>query len=128
MDIRRDALIASSGRSKSRNACTLATSSCWKVRASCSALPLIAALVAFLPWGLTGFRAQLGHGLPPGGDDLGPAALAETFIHLFTHNVSFAGSPAKWIFVAGAGLAAILWLLFVPVLSLPLPVGVLWIR
>jgi len=30
--------------------------------------------------------------------------------------------------VAGAGLAAILWLLFVPVLSLPLPVGVLWIR
>lgn len=80
------------------------------------ALPLIAALAAFLPWGLTGFRAQLGHGLPPGGDDLGPAALAETFIHLFTHNVSFVGSPAKWIFVAGAGLALLLaargaWLL-----------------
>ena len=80
------------------------------------AAPLTAALVAFLPWGLTGFRTQLGHGLPPGGDDLGPAALAETFIHLFTHNVSLAGSPAKWLFVAGAGLALLLaargaWLL-----------------
>ena len=80
------------------------------------AVPLIAAMVAFVPWGLTGFKTQLGHGLPPGLSRLGPDALAETYIHLFTHNVSFAGSPAKWIFVAGAGLALLLagrgaWLL-----------------
>lgn len=77
-------------------------------RTKAIALPLLAAAAAFLPWGLTGFRAQLGHGLPPGGDDLGAGALAETYVHLFTHNVSLAGDPAKWLFVAGAGLALLL--------------------
>jgi putative tricarboxylic transport membrane protein len=38
------------------------------------------------------------------------------------------GGPRVGSAVAGAGLSAVLWLLFVMVLSLPLPIGALWIR
>jgi len=65
------------------------------------------ALAALLcaPWAWSGLRAQLGHELQPGGDDLTLAALAESYVHLFAHNVSLAGDAARWVFVAGAGLA-----------------------
>ncbi|MEO0662207.1 MAG: glycosyltransferase family 39 protein, partial [Planctomycetota bacterium] len=66
--------------------------------------PLVAAAALITPWTLFGVREQLGHGLPPGGDDLGPRALFEAFVHLFSHNVSPAGEVARWAFVATAGV------------------------
>ena len=38
------------------------------------------------------------------------------------------GGPRIGSLVAGVSLSAILWLLFVVVLALPLPIGDLWIR
>lgn len=38
------------------------------------------------------------------------------------------GGPRLGSAIAGASLSAVLWLLFVIVLSLPLPIGALWIR
>lgn len=38
------------------------------------------------------------------------------------------GGPRRGSALAGVGLAATLWLLFVVLLSLPLPIGDLWIR
>ncbi|MEM9379550.1 MAG: glycosyltransferase family 39 protein [Planctomycetota bacterium] len=70
--------------------------------------PLAAAAALSLPWALTGFRTQLGHDLPPGGDDVGLNALAESFMHLFAHNVSFGGPVLKWFFASAAGLALLL--------------------
>lgn len=60
------------------------------------------------PWAWSGLRPQLGHELQPGGDDLTVAALAESYVHLFAHNVSLAGDAARWVFVGGAGLALVL--------------------
>lgn len=71
-------------------------------------LPLVGAAVAFLPWALTGFREQLGHGLPPGGDDLSVKALVQAFTHLFAHNTFLGGPTGRWVFVGGAGLALLL--------------------
>lgn len=74
-------------------------------------LPILGAALLFAPWGLTGFREQLGHDLAPGGDDVTVLAFAESLMHLFAHNVSLAGPAARWVFVAGAaaglGLAAL---------------------
>ncbi len=68
------------------------------------AAPLVAAAVLFAPWALTGFRTQLGHKLPPGGDDLGLSELAQSMMHLFAHNVSLAGPAGRWVFIAGAAI------------------------
>jgi len=38
------------------------------------------------------------------------------------------GAPLRKAFLAAAGLSAVLWLLFVQLLALPLPIGSLWIR
>lgn len=64
---------------------------------------LVAALLC-APWLLWGFRAQLAHALPPGGDDLGARALAEGLAHLLYLNVSFAGE-ARGAMLVGAALA-----------------------
>lgn len=68
------------------------------------AAPLGAAALIFLPWALTGFREQLGHKLPPGGDDLSLSELAQSMMHLFAHNVSLAGPNGRWIFIVGAAV------------------------
>jgi len=70
--------------------------------------PLLAAAALSLPWALTGFRAQLANELPPGGDDIGVLALVESFVHLFTHNLSFGGETGRFAFAAAGGLALIL--------------------
>jgi 4-amino-4-deoxy-L-arabinose transferase-like glycosyltransferase len=66
-----------------------------------------AAVLLSGPWALTGFRHQLTHALPPGGDDVSIKALAEGFVQLFFHNVRF-GGPLRLAFIAGAGL--VLWI------------------
>lgn len=56
------------------------------------------------PWALTGFRQQLAHALPPGGDDVSISALAQAFVQLFFHNIRFGGSIGRLAFIAGAAL------------------------
>lgn len=51
------------------------------------ALPVGVAILLSCPWFLTGFATQWSHALPPGGDDVGLRALAESFVHLFFLNV-----------------------------------------
>jgi hypothetical protein len=63
--------------------------------------PVVAAALLCLPWYLTGFRAQLAHDLPPGGDDLGLAGLAEAYVHLFYLNVRLGGGALRPVFLAG---------------------------
>lgn len=62
---------------------------------------------AALPWYLWGFREQLGHGLPPGGDDVGLAGLAEGMVHLFFLNVRIGGPALRVAFVLCGGLALV---------------------
>ncbi len=57
-----------------------------------------------MPWALTGFRHQLIHALPPGGDDASLSGLAQAFVQLFFHNIRFGGSIGRLAFVAGAAL------------------------
>lgn len=70
--------------------------------------PGAATVLLSAPWAWFGLRAQLGHELQPGGDDLSVRALAESYVHLFAHNVSLGGDAARWVFVAGACLALLL--------------------
>lgn len=72
------------------------------------AAPVFVATLVSLPWALTGFRAQLAHRLPPGGDDLGLAGLAEAFVHLFFLNVRLGGNALRVAFIGGGGLALVL--------------------
>jgi len=71
-------------------------------------LPVLAATCASLPWALTGFRAQLGHKLPPGGDDLSLSGLAEALVHLFYLNVRVGGDALRPVFIACGGLMLVL--------------------
>lgn len=66
--------------------------------------PLGAAALIFLPWAATGFREQLSHKLPPGGDELSFSGLAQSMMHLFAHNVSLAGPAGRWVFIVGAAV------------------------
>ena len=66
--------------------------------------PAALGVLLCLPWGLTGFRAQLLHGLPPGGDQLGPASLGEAMIHLFFLNVRLGGPLLRELFIACGGI------------------------
>lgn len=78
-----------------------------RVRALVPAGVLALALCA--PWLLTGFREQLGHALPPGGDDVGLVPLLQALGHLFYLNVFLAegGRPAMLLGAAAMlGLAA----------------------
>lgn len=70
------------------------------------ALACVCAALASAPWYAWGFRAQLSHGLPPGGAGASARALGEGFVHLLFHGASLAG-PLKPVFAA-AGLAAAL--------------------
>ena len=74
------------------------------------ALPLGAAIAAALPWYGTGFIEQLGHGLPPGGDDLGILGLLEGYAHLFFLNLRLGGDLGRWLFLLASlgilGMAA----------------------
>jgi len=67
--------------------------------------PVLAASLVSLPWALLGFRAQLGHDLPPGGDDLSLGGLVEAFVHLFYLNVRLGGDVLRLVFIACGGLA-----------------------
>jgi uncharacterized membrane protein len=71
-------------------------------------LPVLGASLASLPWALTGFRTQLGHKLPPGGDDVSLAGLAEAFVHLFYINVRLGGEVLRLVFIACGGLMLVL--------------------
>ena len=81
---------------------TLAAKKHRALRAFTAAATAAAALSA--PWALTGFRHQLAHALPPGGDDVSLSSLAEGFVQLFFHNVRFGGAAGRLAFIAGAGL------------------------
>lgn len=70
--------------------------------------PLGAAALATLPWVWLGLRAQLGHALPPGGDDLGWTSLPEGLLHLFAINVRFGGPIGRLLFIACAGAVLLL--------------------
>lgn len=71
-------------------------------------LPVLAASLVSLPWALFGFREQLGHALPPGGDDGSLAGLAEAFVHLFYLNVRLGGETLRLLFIACGGLMLVL--------------------
>ena len=68
-------------------------------------LPCACAALASLPWAWFGFRQQLEHRLPPGGDDLGWRGLAEAFVHLGFHNVRLGGPTLRVAFIAAGGVA-----------------------
>ena len=73
------------------------------------ALPaLLVAVLLAAPWYATGFRAQLAHGLPPGGDDHSLGALAEAWLHLFFVNIRLAGELGRGVFLAAGGLLLML--------------------
>ncbi|MEZ6018268.1 MAG: glycosyltransferase family 39 protein [Planctomycetota bacterium] len=69
--------------------------------------PIAGATLISLPWALMGFRAQLEHALPPGGDDRSLAGLAEAFVHLFFLNVRLGGDDLRPAFI-GAGLLVLI--------------------
>ena len=81
-----------------------------KKRRALRAFAVAAAAAAALsaPWAFTGFRHQLVHALPPGGDDVSLTSLAEGFVQLFFHNVRFGGSTGRLAFIAGAGLVLLI--------------------
>ena len=76
-----------------------------RVRALVPAGLLALALCA--PWLLWGLRVQLQHALPPGGDDVGLAALGQALGHLFYINVFLAGE-ARGAMLLGAGVLGLL--------------------
>lgn len=61
--------------------------------------PLGVALLANLPWYMSGLREQLGHGLPPGGDDLSLLGLLEAYAHLFFLNLRLGGTLGRGLFL-----------------------------
>ena len=67
--------------------------------------PIVAASLLCSPWAWFGFRRQLEHRLPPGGDDLDWHGLAEAFVHFFFHNVRLGGPELRLAFI-GAGAVA----------------------
>ncbi|MAE47465.1 MAG: hypothetical protein CMJ86_11300 [Planctomycetes bacterium] len=78
--------------------------------------PLAAVLLASLPWYSTGFVEQMGHGLPPGGDDLSVTGLLEAYAHLFFLNLRLGGEFGKGAFLLAslciltlAGSKALSW-------------------
>lgn len=73
--------------------------------------PVAVASLLCVPWAVTGFRAQMSHGLNPGGDDRGVAALAEAFVHLFFHNIRLGGPQLRLAFIGAGGLVLVLGLL-----------------
>lgn len=83
------------------------------------------AVLLCLPWAWFGLREQLSHALPPGGDEIGIAMLAEALGHLFYINVQFVGE-ARPLMIAGAACMILLaaWaVMFEP--SDPTPRGTL---
>lgn len=68
-------------------------------------LPGTVALACSLPWYLWGFRYQLEHGLPPGGDDVDARSLGEALVHLFFLNVRLGGPALRVAFIGAGGLA-----------------------
>ena len=73
-----------------------------QLRALLPALGLGVALC--LPWVLWGLVQQMGHGLAPGGDDLGWQGLAEAMVHLLFLNIRLGGEGLRLVFIACAGL------------------------
>lgn len=73
-----------------------------RVRALMPALAIGVALC--LPWCLWGLTQQIGHGLAPGGDDLGWQGLAEAMVHLLFLNIRVGGEGLRLVFIALAGL------------------------
>jgi len=55
-------------------------------------VPVALGVLGFLPWAVWGFREQLHHGLPPGGNYRGLNALAQSIGHLFYLNASAGGA------------------------------------
>ena len=66
--------------------------------------PTLIAAALCLPWYATGFREQLGHELPPGGDNIGIVALGEAFVHMFFLNVRLGGETLRLVYI-GSGIA-----------------------
>lgn len=85
-----------------------------KARLGTLVKPIVAAGLLALPWYLSGFPAQWGHALPPGGDDLGLQALLEAYVHLFFLNVRLGtevplvGGFLRETFIACGGLLTLL--------------------
>jgi len=73
-----------------------------RVRALVPALSVGVALC--LPWCQWGLMQQVGHGLAPGGDDLGWRGLAEALVHLLFLNLRIGGEGLRVAFIALAGL------------------------
>lgn len=69
---------------------------------------LTVGVVLCLPWCMWGFTQQMGHGLAPGGDDLGWRGLAEAMVHLLFLNVRIGGEGLRLAFIALAGLGLVL--------------------
>lgn len=82
-------------------AVALGVSPTLRPRARALVAPLAVAVLACLPWYLTGLPEQLSHDLPPGGDDLGVLALAEAYVHLFFLNVRLGGGALRLLFLGG---------------------------
>ncbi len=76
----------------------IATRLDWK-RLRVFVFPTVCAAVLCLPWYATGFREQLGHELPPGGDNIGVKALGEAFVHMFFLNVRLGGETLRQVFI-----------------------------